>query len=111
MIEHKESASEGADAADEALALEVLHQIHEAHVFLAQEIGFGDADVLEEKLGGIGGFVADFLELFGDLEAGEVGRYKEKRATVCAAVGGGFCEEGDEIGADPVGDEGLLAAQ
>ena len=59
---------------DEALALEVGHDVIEAVILLAEPVADGDAHVFEEQLGGVGGLVADLLELLADVEALDVGR-------------------------------------
>ena len=75
-------------ARDEALALEVLHEVHEPHVLLAEEVALRDAHVLEEELGGVARVVADLLQLLRDAEALGLRRDEEEAAAVRARARG-----------------------
>jgi len=109
VLDHEERARDGRDASDQPLGLEVLHEVHEAHVLFAEAVAFGDTHVLEEELGRVARLVADLLQRLGDLKALRLGRDEEEAAAVRARVGVRLGEQRDEVGARAVGDERLLA--
>src|SRR5205085_8901525 len=92
------------DAGDEALGLEVLHQVHEALILLAEEISLRDPHVLERELRGVARVVADLLQLLRDAEALRLRRDEEERAAVRARFGVRLREERDEVRARAVRD-------
>src|SRR5262249_30330782 len=110
-VEHKEGAGEAAHGGDEPLGLEVLHQIHEAVVRLAEEVALRHAHVVEEELRRVARLVADLLELLRNGKTGKVRGNEEERATVSALLWGRLREQRDEVGARAVRDERLLPAQ
>ena len=104
------NGTDGAVGGHDALGLEVLHEDVEAAVLLADEVGLGHLDVLEEDLGGVLGLQADFRDELSGQTLG-VGFYEQEAdalvGLLCIRIG----PDGDheEVGDHTVGDEGLAA--
>ncbi len=73
VVEHDLRCGDAGQGGDESFALEVLHDVVKAVAFFAEHVACGDAAVFEEQLGGVGGVVSDFVELFSDRESEDVG--------------------------------------
>ena len=106
---HALGAGHAAGGADQALALELPHDVVEALADLAEHRGVGHAHVLEGQQRGVGGVHAELLELLLADHARGVHRHEEEREAVVAGVGVGLRHEHDDVGAVAVGDVGLRA--
>ena len=95
--------------ADQALALELPHDVVEALADLAEHRRRGHAHVLEGQQRRVGGVHAELLELLLADHAGRVHRHEEQREAVVAGVRVGLRHEHDHVGAVAVGDVGLGA--
>ncbi len=102
-------AGHAARRADQALALELPHDVVEALALLAQQRVGGHAHVLEGEQRGVRRVHAELLELLLADHPGRVHVDQEQREAVVARVGVGLGHEHDEVGAVPVGDVGLRA--
>jgi hypothetical protein len=98
-----------ADARDEALRLEVLHQVHEALVGLAEHVSLRHAHVLERELRGVARVVADLLQLLRHAETLRLRRDEEEAAAVRPGLRVRLHEERHEVRARAVRDVRLRA--
>src|SRR5215213_3583166 len=94
---------------DQALALELPHDVVEALALLAECGLGGHAHVLEREQRGVGGVHPELLELLLADHAGEVHVDQEKREAVVAGVRVRLGDQHDEVGAMAVRDVGLRA--
>ena len=104
----------GGDAGDgdgQPLLGEVGHQVDEGAVQLAEQVLLGDADVVEEQLGGVLGLLADLVEVAAALEALRAALDDEQAEPLRAALGCRLRDDDDQVGEDAVGDERLGAVQ
>src|ERR1700694_4794956 len=67
------------DRGRQALALEVVHDVVKTLVHLAQYVAGGDAALVEEKLGGVGGHIANLLKHLAYLKALGLGGKQNQR--------------------------------
>ncbi len=95
--------------ADQALALELPHDVVEALAHLAQHRIRRHAHVLERQQRGVRGVHAELLEPLLADHALAVHVHQEQREAVVARVRVGLRHEHDEVRAMAVGDEGLGA--
>src|SRR5437879_1315345 len=89
-------ARERADRSRQPLALEILHHVIEAFVHFAENVALRDAALVEEQLGGVGGHVADFVQLLADGKAFGLGGEQNQRDAL-VAVGAGTNGENNEV--------------
>ena len=71
----------------DALLRQALHHRDEAHALLADAVGVGHPDVLEEQLGGVGLLLADLVELAAAVEALHAGLDHEQGDALGALLG------------------------
>ena len=97
--------AEGAPGAHKALFLEVLHEVIEAAVFLAEQVLFGNNDIVEDVLGGILRVQADLVEQLA-LEARCIGWDDEKADSLVRLLGIGIGDDRNDriVGNHTVGD-------
>lgn len=89
--------AEGAGGEDEALEVEALHEDADAFVDLAEDVFFGDEDVVEGEFARVGAAHAEFVEL---LDAGEAlcgGVDDEGGYAFAGAVGNGLGVDDDGV--------------
>ena len=102
--------AESAPRAHETLFFEVLHEVVEASVLLAEQVLFGNDDIVEDVLGGVLRVKADLVEQLA-LEARCVGGDDEQAdalvGLLCVGVGDD-CNDG-VVGDHAVGDVDLAA--
>ena len=91
----------------QALPLEVGHDQREALVQAAEQVLFGDEHILEADRGRVGGVPAELVELRGADALAAVD--DQEGDAVVAALGVGLHGRDDEMGAQAIGDVGLLA--
>src|SRR5690606_30207534 len=90
---------------------EVLHEVDEPHALLAEEVLLGDADVVEEQLGGVLRVHADLVQVAAALEALHAALHDQEADALGPGGRAGLGDDDDEVGEDAVGDEGLRAVQ
>src|SRR5436190_9003631 len=108
-VEARLGAGDAAGGADQALALELPHDVVEALADLAEDRGRRDPDVLECQQRRVARVHAELLELLLADDAGEVHRHEEQREAVVTGLRVGLRDEHDHVGAVAVGDVGLRA--
>ena len=94
---------------DQALLGQLLHQVPEAHVLLAQQVAHGHLDVVKEKFGGVLSHQADLFELAAFAEPRCALFHHDQRHALGAQIGRGLADHDHDLGIDAVGDEGLGA--
>ena len=107
-IEGDEAEADGFGGDEDSFGVEAVEEVFEAPALFADEVGFGDFEVVDEELVGVDGFAAHFVD-FADFDAAAVEFGVEQAEAVCAFFDmfdrGGAGEEehalGDLGGADP----------
>src|SRR5215472_4468671 len=100
--------SHSAQRSDESFALEVLHDVVKALVFLTEDVPRGNAALVEEEFGRVRGQVADLLQLLADREALSLGWEHDQGDAFMAFAAGADCQN-NEVTPRPIGDPKLLA--
>ncbi len=104
----------GAEGDAPALGGQVVAEVVEALVLLAEQVLDGHLDVDERQLGGVGGLQAELVELAADRVALGLGVHGEEGDAVTAVLGGGGRGAGADdhlVGVHTAGDEGFGAVQ
>jgi len=100
----------GAQRDREALLRQLFHQRVHALALAAEDVAGGNAHVVEEELGGVGGMLADLVELAAAAEARAVGLDEDQAHRLGAGLGGiGLGDQDDQVAVQAVADEGLAA--
>ena len=99
------------DGADQALLGQTFHQVNEALARLAQHIGLGHLDVVEEELGGILGLEAHLAQVAPALETFHAPLHQEQGHVMGIVLGVGLRRDNDQVGVDAVGNVGLGALE
>ena len=110
LVEGALRAGLGGQRDRQTLLGQLVHQVGEALALFAQTVGDRDAHVLEEQLGGVGGVLADLVEVAPAGEAVAVGLDQDQRDALGALRRVGLGHDHDHVGVLAVGDVGLLAA-
>ena len=97
------------DRLHHALLGKFLHQLVEASAFLTQKVGDRHAKVGEKQLGGVLRLAADFFQHAAALKAGAIGFHQDQADPARAGVRVGLAGQHQQVGAEPGGDEHLLA--
>ena len=97
----------------EALFLELLHLVDEAHVLFADAVALRNAHTVKEDLAGVGGMVADLANLV-HLDARQqlsvlAQRHDDERLVLVAGAVAGVGEQADPVGLQGIGDPHLRA--
>ena len=99
----------GGNGHQQPLLRQLLHQLHEAAAFLAQQGVGTHAQVFEEELGGVLRVQAHLLQPPPAAEAGQVGVHQQQAHALGAAGGVGLGGQHQQVAQLAVGDEDLLA--
>jgi hypothetical protein len=89
----------------QALPGQFVHHDDKALVELAEQGICRQAQVLEKQLGGVGGALADHLDLLAPVEAGEAGVHQAQGGPLGPPAGLGDGGNDDQVGVDSAGDE------
>src|SRR4029077_2801376 len=115
LLDHPLRPRVAAGGGDQALALELPGDVVEAFALLAEYRTGRDTDVFEGQFAGVGGVHPHLLQLGRDAEPGYVLALlvlqvdDEEGDAGVALLRVGLRDQDDEVGARPVGDEGLRA--
>lgn len=102
---------ERGDADGDPFAREVLHQVDEALALLTEEVRLGDPYVLEVQLGRVLGVQADLVQVAAPLETDHAALDHEQADALVTGLGVRTGDDDDQVGQDPVGNEGLLPVE
>ncbi len=102
---------QGVDADGDPLPGQVLHQGDETAAFLAEQVGRGHADVVEEQLRSVLGVHADLVQVAAALEAGHVPLDHQQADALVPLFRVGAGDDDHQVGQLAVGDEGLLPVE
>ena len=91
----------------QALLGQVDHKVAEPLALLAEQVLHRDDDVVEEQLGGVLGVQSDLVQVAAPLEAVHAPLEHHERHAGVTSLGIGLHRHDDQVGVDPVGDEGL----
>ena len=111
VLERAFRHGQAVDGDAEAFLGQLLHQVDEAHAFLADQVLGGDFHVLEEQLRSVLGFHAHFLQVLAFLEAFHALFDDQQAGALGAFAGVGLGHHDHDVGVLAVGDEGLGAVE
>ncbi|SPA54634.1 protein of unknown function [Cupriavidus taiwanensis] len=97
------------DGDDEAFLGQVVHQVAEALILLAEQVASRHPDVVEEQFGGVLGVHADLLQLAAAAEALAIGFDHDQADALGAGRRVGLAHHHHHVGDEAVRDEGLAA--
>jgi len=93
------------------LLWQVLHEVDEAHAFVAEQVFGGHPDIGERQLCGVLSIEADLVEFAAALEALHAPLDDQQREARRALARVSAGDHDHQVGIDPVGDEGLCAVE
>ena len=110
LVERVLPVGQAAGGADQALSLQLPHDLREAAALLAQEGVGGHPHVVEGEHRRVRSVHPELLELLGPDHAGRVHRHQEDAEALVGGVGVGLGDQHDHRCPHPVGDVGLRPA-
>ncbi|MNM35126.1 hypothetical protein D3C81_457980 [compost metagenome] len=93
----------------QALLRQLFHQVHEALVLFTEQVAHRHTDIVEEQLGGVGGMLADLVQLAPAAEPFTVALDHDQAAALGPGTRVGLAHDHHHVAGQAVADEGLAA--